>query len=57
MYRPISISATMGTGTFPNNFISEALWPEHRIHQYLEVVASSRVTVQVEAPRRLEHPA
>ena len=45
----------VSTGTLPDDFIPKILWPKHRIHQHLQVVARCRIAMQMDRARYLEH--
>ena len=50
------LRVAVGGGAFPDDFVPEVSWSEHRIAHELEVVARGRVAVQIEA-RVLAHDA
>jgi len=53
----VRLSGHLKTGpTLPCNFVAEVFCTKKRIHQDLQIVACRRVAVQVQAPRRLQHP-
>ena len=43
-------------GPAPTNFRTKTRLPKHRIQQNLQIMARRRITVQIEAPRGLQHP-
>lgn len=46
----------MGIGSGPDDLISEASYPEDRIHEDSQVMARCRIAVQVQAPLCPENP-
>src|SRR5437867_4020251 len=54
MYPSISIRVIMGTCTFPHNLITKIARTEDRVQYHLEIMRSSRITMQIEAAGGLE---
>src|SRR5688572_27900673 len=54
--RPLPI-ITFCRGSPPTNFILKIRWRKDTVHEHLEVVASGRVTVQIDTARWLQHPS
>src|SRR5207244_2680878 len=49
--------STPAVGTLPYDLVSKILWPEHSVHQHLQVMARGRIAVQVDRSRLLQHTA
>jgi hypothetical protein len=47
---------SVGEGPLPHDLVSEVLRPEHRIEESLEVVAGRRIAMEIQPPRRFQHP-
>ena len=50
------LGVVVGIRAFPDNLITEVLWPEDRIEDDLQIVARRRIAMQIQAARRPQHP-
>jgi hypothetical protein len=56
MLRPLA-DIVVGTISLPDDLVYEELWPKHRIHQNFEVMAGSRVAMEIDGAGLFENAA